>query len=103
MKRYWISFVSGNYADERCTAPPFQFWETGTMDRRDHLPQAFESGSEKDDLTLCALVEAEGERQIWEAVKKHFPDYEERFCNEVEHDYEPGERFPDFKNRVSLK
>jgi len=102
MERYWIRFISGNYADEGCTNPPFQFWETGMRDRRSHLPQEFESGNEKEDLSLCALVEAEGEKQVWEAVERYFPDYEESFCNKVGHYYRPGERFPSFENRVSL-
>jgi len=36
-------------------------------------------------------------------VEKHYPDYEERFCEERESNFEPGDRFPGFENRVSLE
>lgn len=100
--RYWVSWVSGNYIDEGCTAPPFQFWLSGQRDRRSHLPQTWDDGEEKDDCNLCAVIDADSEDQIWPVVAKHFPDYEQRFCNEVEVDYQPGDRFMNFENRTSL-
>lgn len=71
-RKYWISWISGNYADEGCTKPSFKFWETGSI---------FRQNSERDDLTLCTLLEVPSEEAAWELIPKHFPDYEERFCN----------------------
>lgn len=105
MKRYWVSWISGYYEDEGCTAPPYQVWISGQMDRRSGLPKKFKgkNGGEKDDCTICAVIDANSEDEIWDSVHKHFPDYEERFINEVEPDYEPGDRFPGFDpNRTKL-
>ncbi len=98
--RYWVSWISGNYADEGCTKPGIQFWVSGYAQRRSHLPQEFESGAEKDDCTICALIDAPNEEAVWAGVARHFPDYEQRFIEAVEHNAMPGERFPDFKNRT---
>ena len=103
MKRYWISFYSGYYGDEGCTAPPFQVWISGESERRGHLPQSFESGSPKNDCTICTVVDANNENEIWESVGKHFLDYEKRFCDVVESDFVPGDRFPNFENKTTLK
>lgn len=92
MKRFWVSWISGYYGDEGCTTPPFQVWISGQMCRRPHLPQAFESGNEKDDCIICAVIDAEKEEDIWPVVANHFPDYEQRFCEEREPDYVPGGR-----------
>jgi len=106
LKRYWVSWYSGYYEDEGCTKPPFQVWISGQAERRSHLPQKFENfkgdeeDNEKDDCTICAVIDAESEEEIWESVKKHFPDYEERFIKEREPDYVPGDRFPDFENKT---
>ena len=86
MTRYWVSWYSGNYADEGCTAPPFTYFTSGYRDRNDD--------SERDDCTICALIEAEDTKDIWELVEKHFPDYQERFCDECEADWIPNNRFP---------
>jgi hypothetical protein len=99
--------VSGNYADEGCTAPGVQFWVSGSASRRSHLPQEFppkemEAGDEKDDLMLCAVIDAENEEEIWTGIAKHFPDYAPRFCEPKEADYQPGDRFPGFENRTRL-
>jgi len=102
MKKYWISFYSGYYSDEGCSKPPFQVWISGQLERRPHLPQTFENGNSKDDCSICALVEANDEDEIWKSVKKYFPDYEERFCKEVKDNYKPNDRFPDFQNKISL-
>ena len=102
MKKYWISFYSGYYSDEGCSKPPFQVWISGVSSRRSHLPQFDFHFQKKDDCSICALVEANSIDEIWKSVKKHFPDYEERFCDEVGDDYKPSDRFPDFKNKISL-
>jgi hypothetical protein len=56
----------------------------------------------KDDVSICAVIDAENEEQIWRIVGKHFPDYESRFCSPREPGYKPGDRFPDFENRTQL-
>ena len=86
MKRFWVSWWSGNYADEGCTKPPFQFFVTGYRDRND------DSG--KDDCSICAWIEAPSEQSVLDVIQVHFPDYEARFINEVESDFVPNNRFP---------
>ena len=119
MKRFWVSWYSGNYEDEGCTAPPFQFWTTGQRSRPNEgmtddqyaeyskimdedEADAFLDKHARDDCTLCALIDAKSEDQIWPVIAKHFPDYRERFCEERPSDYVPGDRFRDFDNRTSL-
>jgi len=93
--RYWVSWYSGYYADEGCTKPPFKVWISGQCDRRSGFPQVDEDGNPKDDCTICAVIDAESEEKVWEVVKKHFPDYLERFIKEKEPDYQPrADRFP---------
>jgi len=97
MKRFWISWWSGNYEDEGCTKPPFQFWVSGQRDRDND-----DSESERDECAICAVIDANSEEEIWPVVKKHFPDYEPRFCTEKRPDYVPNDRFPDFRGETSL-
>jgi len=93
MKRYWVSWWSGYYIDEGCTKPPFQMWETSSRERRDG----------RDEVSLCAVIDAERGRDIWKVVKYHFPDFEARFCEERPSDYAPpSDRFPNFRNRTTL-
>lgn len=88
MQRYWVSWYSFNYAKDGCTSPPFQAWVTGeTME---------------DEWIFCALVEANKEADVWDAIKRHYPDYRMRFINDAEPDWIPNNRFPDFENRTSL-
>lgn len=95
MRRYWVSWWSSYHINKGCTKPPFQVWisgERGKSAEDDML----------EDVSLCAVIDAESEQQIWDAVKKHFPDYEERFCNAVEADFTPNNRFPGFEGKTSL-
>ena len=94
MARYWISFWTGNYADEGCTKPPFQAWVSGERARV--------SPDGRTELSMCAVVDANNEVEIWEAVDNYFPDYGIRFCEKHEADFAPGDRFPGFENRTSL-
>ena len=120
MKRFWASWWSGYHADEGCTAPFFQVWISGSKGRaNDGLTaellakanaiededeyDAFIDEHAKDDVSICALIDAESEDQIWEVVAKHFPDYVVRFCEERPIDYNPGDRFGGFENRTKLK
>lgn len=97
MPRYWVSWYSGNYADEGCTKPPFQFWCSGTRDRP--------GDTDKDDEILCAVIDAIGfspEKDIHFSLKQHFPDYTIRFLEKKPDGWQPGDRFPGFENRTSL-
>ncbi len=90
MNRYWVSWYSGNYADEGCTKPPFKFWNTGYRDRKNKSGQ-----EERTECSLCAVIDAVNEKEIWKIVKQYFPDYKFRFCEEKENNYTPNEdRFP---------
>jgi hypothetical protein len=112
MRKYWVSWWSGNYADEGCTKPPFKFWVSGQKarpnngmsdaDYKTYISITDEDESEdflnehyKDDCSICALIESDSEDAIWELVSKHFPDYAPRFCDEREADFDPsvGGRF----------
>ena len=87
MTRYWVGWISGNYADEGCTAPPFKFWQTGVTDHP--------TDPERDHLTLCAVIDAESEAEAWALVGQHFPDYQQRFISVRASDYRPSpDRFP---------
>lgn len=86
MSRYWVSWYSGNYADEGCTKPPFPFFVSGYRDRN--------GDSDRDDCSICALFDASDEQAIWLLVRKHFPDCEERFIEPVAGDWLPNNRFP---------
>lgn len=121
MNRYWVSWWSGNYEDEGCTNPPFQFWLTGQRERplyglgvtvynnlieQELSEEEFDKFIDehgKDECSFCAMVDADNEKEIWAVIKHHFPDYEERFCEHVARSKTPGDRFGDFQNRTSLK
>ena len=87
--RFWASWWSGNYEDEGCTKPPFKFWVSGQRERANDDP-----GSERDECSLCAVIDAEDDLAVWNLVKAHFPDYKERFCDPRADDWQPGGRFP---------
>lgn len=110
MKRFWTSWYSGNYEDEGCTNPPFQFWVTGYSGRNNYgltaaqqaeLAQIEDEDSQDDYLekhartncTICAAINGEDEEAVWKLVNTHFPDYVERFIDEVPLDFVPGDRF----------
>ncbi len=97
MARYWVSWWSGYYEDEGCTKPPFQSWISGERDRHNADPD-----SERNEVSLCAVIDADSEVDIWRVVAKHFPDHEQRFCHTVAADWIPGDRFPGFENRTTL-
>lgn len=70
-----------------------QFWCTGSRDRADG----------KDEESYCAVIDASSEAAIWQAIAKHYPDYEARFCTPCEPDWTPNDRFPVFENRTLLE
>jgi hypothetical protein len=93
LKRYWVSWWSGNYAEEGCTKPPFQFWCSGYRDRE----------GEGDEESLCAVIDAPDEDLVFTAIEKHYPDCKPRFCEEKAPDFEPDpERFPDFRYQTDI-
>jgi hypothetical protein len=94
MTRYWASWWTGYYASEGCTKPPYQIWNTGERDR--------ESRETGDEISLCAVIDANNDQEITDSISKHFPDYEIRFIKSVGDDWIPGDRFPDFENKTSL-
>lgn len=94
MQRFWVSWWSGYYESEGCTKPPFQVWISGSRDR------SHPNGG--DEVSICAVIDAPSEADIWPVVEKHFPDCERRFCTECEPGWIPNNRFPDFKGETSL-
>lgn len=110
MKRFWVSWYSGNYEDEGCTAPPFKFWVTGQIDRENNgltpdllakyeritdeiEADKFLEQNSRDDCSICAVIDSENEDDVWELVLKHFPDYKPRFCEIRDSDFQPNNRF----------
>lgn len=84
--KYWASWWSGNYEDEGCKAPPFKFWESGIRMRGD--------SSNRDDWSICAVIEGKDKEGVWKIVQRYFPDFKRRFCKQVEDNFHPGDRFP---------
>jgi hypothetical protein len=120
MTRFWISWFSGGYGDEGCKEqPPFQYWWTGQRDRLNYglsaekyavylqikdeaASHAFIDVHGRADGSACAMVEANNKDEIWPVIARYFPDYKFRFCEECDPDCTPGDRFPNYENRVSL-
>ena len=88
MPRYWASWWSGNYQDEGCTRPPFKFWNSGQRERANGGPE-----SERDECSLCAVIDAEDDLAVQKMIATHFPDHEMRFCEEKPDNFTPGDRF----------
>ncbi|WP_396604920.1 hypothetical protein ACFLEY_22795 [Bradyrhizobium sp. YCK136] len=83
MPRHWASWWSGNYADEGCTRPPFKTWVSGTRDRDE----------QRDEQSLCAVVDAQDDMEVKNLISKHYPDAEVRFVDEKPEGWEPGDRY----------
>jgi len=96
MTRFWVSWWSSYHIKMGCTKPPFQAWISGERGWNEEWHDSAE-------VSLVAVIDAESEAQIWEGVKKHFPDYDPRFCDEVADDWQPNDRFPDFLNQTRLE
>lgn len=107
MKRFWVSWFSGGYEDEGCVGePPFTYWWSGQRERPNHglteeqYAQYLEMDDDEGDEfldkhgrstgTAVACVDAESEEEIWAVIAKYFPDYEQRFIEEREADFQPG-------------
>jgi hypothetical protein len=109
-KRFWVCWWSGNYKDEGCTVPPFKVWVTDHRERPENglvgeelaeyieLPnpeanKAYLRDFERDECSLVAVIDAKSEDAVWLLVKKHFPDFKERFCVLRDRDFVPGNKF----------
>jgi hypothetical protein len=84
--KFWVSWWSGYYEDEGCTAPSFQIFISGYRDRG--------TDDGRDECSICAWVQAESEEAVIAVIAEHFPDYEMRFCSPVEDEWKPNNRFP---------
>jgi len=84
-KRYWTSWWTS--VEDGTPGIPFQYWVTGY---RDNL------------MAVCALLEGPNRWYIEQGVKKLFPDAEFRFIEPRDHDWNPGERFPGYEERVKI-
>lgn len=95
MARFWVSWWTSIDPEN----VPFDNWVSGYRCR----PGADDDDDDAwDNASVCALIDADDEDQIWDAIEKLYPDYEERFCEEREADYTPGDRFPGGTGRTSL-
>lgn len=89
MPRHWASWWSGNYADEGCTKPPFKVWVSSYRDR-DKDPD-----NERDECSMCAVIDAVDDIEVINLIKKHYPDYELRFIDAKSDEWKPPRgRFP---------
>ncbi len=93
--RFWVSWWTSQDEDKGCTTPPFDYWTSGYRFPKGDMEEDTES-------SVCAVIDADTEDDVWEGVAKYFPDYEARFCEEREADYAPGSRFSGFENNTSL-
>ena len=98
MARFWVSWWSGNYADEGCTKPPFDSWCSGMRDRADTEKNG------RDEESYCAVIDTDdksAEARIIATIKKHFPDAAMRFIEPKAKDWKPGDRFPGFDEKLT--
>lgn len=76
MKRFWVSWYS--MVEDPQTA--YDYYLSGEEVGRRYI--------------YCALLDSPDEAALWRALRAHFPDLEERFCDEKPEGWEPGDRFP---------
>lgn len=87
MNSYWVSWWSECDFPDVSTMP--ETWHTGARCGSDGSDGWFSSYS------YCSLIVAESEEAVWDLVRKHYPDYEERFCDPRPAGYEvTSDRFP---------
>lgn len=85
MNRFWMSWYEPLEDYRPMTYPPNEavlgWWCTGYNDRNEP--------------TLCALVQAETESLAWSAIEQDWPELIQRFCEPVASDYKiTSDRFP---------
>jgi hypothetical protein len=49
--------------------------------------------NERDECSMCALVDAQDDIEVINMIKKHYLDYELRFVEEKPDGWQPGSRF----------
>jgi hypothetical protein len=77
MKRFWISwYCDSDFADAE---HDYKVWISG-YDAQNRS-------------VFVADMMAESEASAWKKVGKLYPEHEQRFCNEVELDWQPSDRF----------
>lgn len=82
--RYWISWYT---AEEDPDNLPFEAWITGERVNADFSTHS---------VSMVAVIDAESEQAAYNLAREYYPDLEERFCNQVADDFEPGSRFPKY-------
>jgi len=65
-ENYWVSWWCPAFKD--WPKAPWKFWKGGEI----------YDGTQ---FSICALIPAVDEDDVWKQVAKSFPNYEERFCN----------------------
>lgn len=90
MRFYWASWYTAD-ADITNDDTPFQWYITG------------EGMEEPTQYSICALLEADSEAEVWAGVARYFPDYRVRFCELRDAHWQPNDRFPGFERRTALK
>jgi hypothetical protein len=97
MKTFWCGWLTGGYADEGCTEPPFHYVATKEVEREsvcltqkdaDILNCMIDANHRgmylttllRSDLELTAFVKEESEEAATSLIMKHFPDANIVFC-----------------------
>ena len=85
---WWTSiYPYEEYEDDTTVNFPAKIWVSGQKGALDE---------DKEMYSLCALIKAHSEQEVWKIVSKGFPDYEERFCTQKDLDFQEndlGDRF----------
>jgi len=82
MKRFWVSW----WAKTDDVETPFDYWVSGSRSSKGDW--------DFDEWSVCAVIDAESEAEVWRGVGRYFPGYEPRFCDEKGPGYAPNDRFP---------
>jgi hypothetical protein len=89
MLRFWLSWWElADNGDSRPLTWPLpkevQYWNSGSRERDD----------EREEHSLCAIVDAPSEDDAWKLVRQFWRPVEERFIEQHEAGWTPGDRFP---------
>lgn len=109
MKRFWVSFWTGNEKEEGCSKPPFKYCISDSrnfnrvcLSKKDFETSKRLSGDEleefiykhsRQEVSVCCVIDEKNEDAVWKEIVKYFPDFDERFCIERESDFKPSNRF----------
>jgi hypothetical protein len=95
-KRYWVSWEQDAFDDETGESAydvvinAIDCWESGWS-------------GDGERVMICAVIDAESERAVWEGVGKMVGEYTERFCTEQPSGWQPGGRFPGKAKRTVIR